>query len=60
MPMLALDFGTSNSAAALAHPGGIWRVPIDGRDTLPTAVFFPADGGAMRIGEAAARDEVRP
>lgn len=55
MPMLALDFGTSNSAAALAHPGGIWRVPIDGRDTLPTAVFFPADGGAMRIGEAAAR-----
>lgn len=55
MPTLAIDFGTSNSAVALAHPGGVWRLPIEGHDTVPTAVFFPEQGGAMRIGNAAAR-----
>ena len=34
--------------------GAVRRIPIeDGADTLPTAVFFPEDGGAMRIGRAA-------
>lgn len=53
--ILAIDFGTSNSAAAMLDQGRIRRIPIeqDG-DTLPTAVFFPARGGAMRIGNAAA------
>ena len=52
---LAIDFGTSNSAAALPVPGGVYRIPVEhGADTLPTAVFFPADGGAMRIGVSAA------
>ena len=51
---LAIDFGTSNSAAALATPEGIVRIPVEeGAETLPTAVFFPARGG-MRIGSAAA------
>ncbi len=51
---LAIDFGTSNSAAALAHAGGVYRIAIEhGAETLPTAVFFPASGGAMRIGRAA-------
>ncbi len=55
MDRLAIDFGTSNSAAALPYPGGVFRIPIErGEDTLPTAVFFPAGGGAMRIGAAAA------
>lgn len=50
---LAIDFGTSNSAVALAHPGGIHRIPLEERgETLPTAVFFPAEGG-MRIGQSA-------
>ncbi|SIS68066.1 hypothetical chaperone protein [Phaeovulum vinaykumarii] len=55
MTTLAIDFGTSNSAAALAHAGGVFRIPIEhGNETLPTAVFFPAaGGGGMRIGAAA-------
>ncbi|MCZ0961359.1 Hsp70 family protein [Paracoccus benzoatiresistens] len=53
--ILAIDFGTSNSAAAILEGGAVRRVPIEGAsDTLPTAVFFPARGGAMRIGDAAA------
>ncbi len=55
MDTLAIDFGTSNSAAALAQGNGVYRIPIEqGADTLPTAVFFPAGGGPMRIGAAAA------
>lgn len=52
--ILAIDFGTSNSAAAILD-GGVPRcLPIQpGSDTLPTAVFFPAEGGPMRIGDAA-------
>ncbi len=52
---LAIDFGTSNSAAAVPFSGGVYRIPIErGDETLPTAVFFPEDGAAMRIGAAAA------
>ncbi|WP_375691072.1 Hsp70 family protein [Pseudooceanicola sp. LIPI14-2-Ac024] len=55
-PTLAIDFGTSNSAAALLVNGAPWRLPVEpGAETLPTAVFFPADKGRMRIGSAAAR-----
>ncbi|WP_138469260.1 Hsp70 family protein [Poseidonocella sp. HB161398] len=54
-PPLAIDFGTSNTAAALAWEGGVYHIPIErGAPTLPTAVFFPADGGTMRLGAAAA------
>lgn len=53
---LAIDFGTSNSAAAVLADGLPRRIAIEeGSDTLPTAVFFPAGGGAMQIGTAAAR-----
>ena len=52
---LAIDFGTSNSAAAIAWSQGVYRIPIErGAETLPTAVFFPDDKGAMRLGTAAA------
>ncbi len=51
---LAIDFGTSNSAAAMAEGTGFRRLPLeDANDTLPTAVFFPADGGPMEIGSRA-------
>ncbi|NIZ11024.1 Hsp70 family protein [Pseudooceanicola sp. HF7] len=53
--VLAVDFGTSNSAAAVVQQGAIRRIEVE-RDaaTLPTAVFFPEDQGAMLIGQAAA------
>ncbi|SNX71519.1 hypothetical chaperone protein [Cereibacter ovatus] len=52
---LAIDFGTSNSAAAMLRDGAPCRLPIErAAETLPTAVFFPADRGPMRIGAAAA------
>ncbi|MEF9606066.1 Hsp70 family protein, partial [Paracoccus sp. PXZ] len=37
---LAIDFGTSNSAAAILHDGRPLRIAIEpGAETLPTAVF---------------------
>lgn len=52
--VLAVDFGTSNSAAAILEDGAARRLPIEaGSDTLPTAVFFPAEGGPMLLGDAA-------
>lgn len=52
---LAIDFGTSNSAAAILTGTGVRRLAIEaGAETLPTAVFFPEEGGEMRIGQAAA------
>ncbi len=53
--MLAVDFGTSNTAAAVLHDGRIRRIPVEaGSDALPTAVFFAAAGDGMRIGAEAA------
>lgn len=55
-PILAVDFGTSNTALAILQDGQIRRIPVEGdHDTLPTAVFFPTDGGEMLVGRAAAR-----
>lgn len=52
--ILAIDFGTSNSAAAMLDAGRLRRIPVEGQgETLPTAVFFPRRG-AMRIGQEAA------
>ncbi|MTH65178.1 Hsp70 family protein [Paracoccus shanxieyensis] len=53
--IIAVDFGTSNTAAAMLEAGRIRRIPIEaGAETLPTAVFFPARKGAMKIGLDAA------
>ncbi|SDW45168.1 hypothetical chaperone protein [Albimonas donghaensis] len=52
---LAIDFGTSNSAVSIVEDGRPMRLAVEGAaDTLPTAVFFPADGAPMLIGAAAA------
>ncbi|MEL6967552.1 MAG: Hsp70 family protein [Pseudomonadota bacterium] len=51
---LAVDFGTSNSAAAIWRGGQVEIIPVEASaSTLPTAVFFPHGGGPVRIGEAA-------
>ena len=46
----AIDFGTSNSAIAV--PDGAarcgWSSSSPGFTTMPTAVFYPGDGGARR------------
>ncbi|MGB3408689.1 MAG: Hsp70 family protein [Jannaschia sp.] len=54
--ILAVDFGTSNTAAAIFDGETLRHIPIEaGAQTLPTAVFFPEDGGPMRIGAEAVR-----
>lgn len=51
---LAIDFGTSNSAAAIWQDGAVRRLSIeDGDETLPTAVFFPVGKAPMMVGHAA-------
>jgi hypothetical chaperone protein len=53
---LAIDFGTSNSAAAVPVPNGVFRIPVEnGADTLPTAVFFPDEEKTIKIGAAASQ-----
>ena len=53
-PILALDFGTSNSAAAVLEGGKsrILRLERDA-DTIPTAIFLDFDSRETHLGEAA-------
>ncbi|WP_424933467.1 Hsp70 family protein [Amaricoccus macauensis] len=52
--ILAVDFGTSNSAAAILDGSTPRRLTIEpGAETLPTAVFFPTESREMLIGTAA-------
>ena len=53
-PVLAVDFGTSNSAAAILDGGGprILRLERDA-DTIPTAIFLDYDSRETLLGEAA-------
>ena len=53
-PILALDFGTSNSAAAVLEDGTprILRLERDA-DTIPTAIFLNFDSRETLLGEAA-------
>jgi len=53
-PVLAVDFGTSNTALAVLQGDDLLRIEVEGtHDTLPTAVFFPTEGGPMQIGRQA-------
>ena len=53
---LGIDFGTSNSAAGLAVAGEPFLIQLEpGESSLPTAVFFDARDGRMRIGNSAIR-----
>lgn len=54
MLFAGLDFGTSNSTLGLADAKGARLIPLEGAEvTLPSAVFFPADGPAPAFGRAA-------
>ncbi|MEQ6249297.1 Hsp70 family protein [Sulfitobacter sp. HNIBRBA3233] len=54
MQRLAVDFGTSNSAAAFWRDGAVQRIALEpGGDTLPTAVFFDFTAKQMLIGTPA-------
>ena len=51
---LAIDFGTSNSAAARMTGGQIRRIPLEaGADTIPTSLFFNAEDHSVAFGKAA-------
>jgi hypothetical chaperone protein len=51
---LAIDFGTSNSAAAVMVAGTPYLIEIEpGETTLPTALFFDAAAKAVRTGRQA-------
>ena len=49
-----IDFGTSNSTVSLADESRAWLIALEGEAaTLPSAVFWDADGGAPEFGRAA-------
>jgi len=54
MTYAAIDFGTSNSAVSLGHNGSQRLVPLEqGRETLPTAIFFNAEESRISYGRQA-------
>ena len=56
MAVLGVDFGTSNSAAAVALDGKPHLFALEtGQTTLPTAVFFDFETKKMLIGTAAGK-----
>jgi hypothetical chaperone protein len=49
-----IDFGTSNSTVAVVRDGVTTLVPVEGtQTTIPSAIFYPADGSAPLFGRAA-------
>lgn len=54
-PVLGIDFGTSNSAAAVVGEDGAARLlPLEGdATTLPTAIFFNAEDKTVHFGRDA-------
>ncbi len=56
MAALGIDFGTSNTAAALLDGGRARLIPLEpGHDTIPTAVFLDFADRRMQFGNRAAR-----
>ncbi|MGY8525195.1 Hsp70 family protein [Paracidovorax citrulli] len=52
-----LDFGTSNSTVGWLRPGQPTLLPLeDGRDSLPSVLFFHAEEPLVRFGRAALAD----
>ena len=54
MAACGLDFGTSNTTLGIGVDGAFRLLPLDGeRVTLPSAVFFDFESGAVTVGQAA-------
>jgi len=54
--LCGIDFGTSNSTVAIVRTDDIALVPIeDAATTIPSAIFYPAEGEAPLYGRAAVR-----
>jgi len=52
-----VDFGTSNSTVGWMHAGGARLIPLeDGRELLPSVVFFNVEEDRTRVGRAALDD----
>ncbi|MCB2114960.1 MAG: Hsp70 family protein [Rhodobacteraceae bacterium] len=53
-PAIGIDFGTSNTAAAILRDGAVRLVPLEGgQDTLPTAIFLDFASRETLVGSAA-------
>ncbi len=56
MPRLAIDFGTSNTAAAILAGDQAWKIPLEpGETTLPTALFYDSHSKKVLYGRQAVR-----
>jgi hypothetical chaperone protein len=52
--MVAIDFGTSNSAVCLVHDRQTSLIPLEeGRDSMPTAIFYNSDQRVTVFGRQA-------
>jgi molecular chaperone DnaK len=53
--VLAVDFGTTNTVAAVTDARGANTLMVDGRLVTPSAVFLHSDGKTWSVGETAIR-----
>ena len=53
--ILAVDFGTTNTVAAVSGEHGAEALIVDGRPVMPSAVFLNTDGRTWSCGETAIR-----
>jgi hypothetical chaperone protein len=53
-PVCGIDFGTSNSTVGVVTGARVVMAPVEGaHTTIPSAIFYPSDGGAADYGRAA-------
>ena len=53
--VLAVDFGTTNTVAAVRDAQGVKTLSVDGHSVMPSAVFLDPDGKTWSVGDTAER-----
>ena len=53
--VLAVDFGTTNTVAAVTDAAGTTTLMVDGKQVMPSAVFLHADRKTCSVGDTAVR-----